>query len=913
MPEILLSDSAANALAGTVDAVTGTKFPAANQDPWLAAYVRQLYHLATGIAAAANNLRVYADDSAGTTIGVRAGRCTIDGTSLAYAGGLVTGLTNNAVTYVWAYNLAGTLTINSAVSGTGWPGVSHVKLAEVTIASGAVTAILDRRLDNLSNVAGGGTYQPLDATLTALAALTITANSLSIGTAADTFSQTAFAANTFPARASTGSLVAKTITDFGLSLVDDASASVARTTLGLVIGTDVQAYDADLLAIAGLTSAADKGIMFTGAGAAATFTLTAAALTVLDDTTVAAMVNTLGGATSSGTGGLVRIDSATLTGTPSAPTAASTTNTTQLATTAFVQQELSGLTGVLKLKGSTDCSANPNYPAASAGWTYIVTVAGKIGGASGKSVDVGDTYIATADNAGGTEASVGTSWTVLEHNLAGALLSANNLSDVASASTARTNLGLAIGSNVQAYSAVLAAIAALTNAADKLPYFAGGGTAATTDLTSLARTLLACSTTATMRAAMGTSTTFADATARAAATPEHVGQLALQLDTFVIYRATGTSAGNWTSLITDDSGNIVGPVLVRTGTAATIDGIVLSAGEVAVTSDTHEVRLGDGSTSGGVAPLGSAIAGNWFGSGVSGSATISGDTTLDGPRFYTNLTINSTFTLNTGGWPVFVSGTLTVNGTIGRPGNNGTTASSTSGATGGSSLSSTGTPELGGSHQGGTGGNGGTAAGSAAGILTSPSPLFIGGLSGRAGGAGGAGSGGAGGSGGTGPTGLGAPIGRIDHPLYYYDGGGVLAYVPYLGGVGSKGGGGGGGDGTAGGGGGGGGSGGGIVRIFAKTIVVGASGLITAKGGNGGNGFSPVAGNRGGGGGGSGGSGGYLELAYKTLTNGGTISAGGGTKGTGGVKTGTGVNGSDGSDGAAGTLIKFNVSTQAYE
>src|SRR6185369_8140187 len=74
------------------------------------------------------------------------------------------------------------------------------------------------------------------------------------------------------------------------------------------------------------------------------------------------------------------------------------------------------VTGLLDLKGATDCSANPNYPAASKGDFYIVSVAGKIGGASGTSVDAGDAYFATADNAGGTEASVGSSWAKLEHN-----------------------------------------------------------------------------------------------------------------------------------------------------------------------------------------------------------------------------------------------------------------------------------------------------------------------------------------------------------------------------------------------------------------------------------------------------------------------------------------------------------------
>lgn len=92
--------------------------------------------------------------------------------------------------------------------------------------------------------------QPLDATLTALASNDWAANAMPVGTGADTVTQLALAANTFPARSSAGNVAAKVCTDFGLSLVDDADASAARTTLGL--GT-IATQNANAVAITGGT------------------------------------------------------------------------------------------------------------------------------------------------------------------------------------------------------------------------------------------------------------------------------------------------------------------------------------------------------------------------------------------------------------------------------------------------------------------------------------------------------------------------------------------------------------------------------------------------------------------------------------------------------------------------------------
>lgn len=134
----------------------------------------------------------------------------------------------------------------SAISFSATGGISSTDVQ---------AAIAELDSEKLSTSAAASTYQPLDSDLTTLAA---------------------------------------NITAFGHSLVDDANASAARTTLGLVIGTDVQAQDAELAAIAGLTSAADRLPYFTGSGTASLATFTTAGRNLVDDADASAQRTTLG-------------------------------------------------------------------------------------------------------------------------------------------------------------------------------------------------------------------------------------------------------------------------------------------------------------------------------------------------------------------------------------------------------------------------------------------------------------------------------------------------------------------------------------------------------------------------------------------------------------------------------------------
>jgi len=148
-----------------------------------------------------------------------------------------------------------------------------------------------------------------------------------------------------------------------------------------------------------------------------------------------------------------------------------------------------------------DLVAGPEGPAGPSGASLYVGT----GAPSGH--NDGDSYIDLSTFNFYTKS--GGSWT-LQGNLVGPtgagsgdMLRSNNLSDVVSASTARSNLGLAIGTNVQAYNAILTALSGVSPANGYIPYFSGTTTMAKTALTSIGIALLGAANAAGGRSTLG--------------------------------------------------------------------------------------------------------------------------------------------------------------------------------------------------------------------------------------------------------------------------------------------------------------------------------------------------------------------------------------------------------------------------
>ena len=154
-----LTSDQALALESTTDPDTGLQFPALLSAQWGAAVLAALQML---IDASLPDLRVVEIENNADAIGVLPGKAIIEGTLLDYAGdtdagGAIDGLTDNDTTYIWAENNSGSLAINSAVDGTGWPSSDHIKLAKVTLSGGAIDSIEDMRAATVLEKIGAAT------------------------------------------------------------------------------------------------------------------------------------------------------------------------------------------------------------------------------------------------------------------------------------------------------------------------------------------------------------------------------------------------------------------------------------------------------------------------------------------------------------------------------------------------------------------------------------------------------------------------------------------------------------------------------------------------------------------------------------------------------------------------------------
>ena len=280
---------------------------------------------------------------------------------------------------------------------------------------------------------------------------------LSIGTAAVSGSaityaklQDVSATDRLLGRSGAGAGVVEEIacTAAGRALIDDADAATQRTTLGLAIGTNVQAYDPALQSIAGLTTAANQLIYTTASDTYTTSTLTSAGRALLDDADATAQRATLG------------LDTMAV----QAASAVAITGGSVV---------VSGLTSTVSSLGTVSIT---NGSATLSGLTSSVSSLGTATITAGSITGITD--LAIAD--GGTGAST--------------------------AANARTNLGLTIGSDVQAYDAGLQSISSLTTLPDQYLYTTAADVYATGTITAAGRALLDDADAATQRTTLGLGT-----------------------------------------------------------------------------------------------------------------------------------------------------------------------------------------------------------------------------------------------------------------------------------------------------------------------------------------------------------------------------------------------------------------------
>jgi hypothetical protein len=186
--------------------------------------------------------------------------------------------------------------VDNAVSGLKW------KASALAATTANITLSAAQTIDGVSVVAGDRVLVKNQTTQTQNGIYVVAAGAWARSTDADTATELLQATlfiqdgtvNADTQWTCTNNTITVGVTNLVFAQVSGAGTYSAGAGLGLT-GNQFSVTDAELVALMGLTSGADLAPIFTGSGTATTYTVTTAARTVLDDTTVAAMLATLGG------------------------------------------------------------------------------------------------------------------------------------------------------------------------------------------------------------------------------------------------------------------------------------------------------------------------------------------------------------------------------------------------------------------------------------------------------------------------------------------------------------------------------------------------------------------------------------------------------------------------------------------